>query len=176
MRNHICLLAAAAIAALTPLTAHASLKGLAGLRIATPVISKGLSDDGLTAKSITAETQTALTAAKIPSIKDSYPFLQVQISSIASSVGIYSYSIDIRVYEVVQRTDSSKVREAAIIWTDGNLGTTDVDSLGPHMRASLDDVIARFVAAYAADNPNAGVVVDAPPPPVKKEKNDDGPN
>ena len=176
MRKHICLLAVVAISTLAPLTAHASLKGLSGLRIAAPVISKGLSDDGLTAKSITAEVETALNAAKIPVIKDSYPFLEVEISSIASSVGVYSYSIDLKVFEVVQRTDPSKAREAAIIWTDGDLGTTDIDDLGTNMRASLDGIIERFIADYATDNPNAGVIVDAPPPPEKKGKHSDDPN
>jgi hypothetical protein len=172
MRKNLSTALAAALVALTPISAHASLKGLTGIKIGDPAIDQTMSREGLDDKLVKNDLNTLLTAAKVPLTKASYPFVSIQISSVASSVGIFSYTIDLRVYEVVQRSDAAKTREAAIIFSDGNLGTSDMDALPVNIRASLDRIIERFIEAYAADNPTAGVIVNAPPPASKAHKGD----
>lgn len=172
MRKHFPLLAVLAFSALTPLAAHASLKGLSGIRVEDPTVSADLSSVGVTKKVVKKEIEDILTTSHIPESKDSYPLLDVDISSVQSSMDVVCYSVDIHVYDVVQRTNSAKTMEPAIIWSDGNLGTADQNDAGGDIRISLDELVERFIVNYAVDNPTAGVVLTPISQSHEKEKRD----
>jgi hypothetical protein len=169
MRKHLPLLLAVALSAFTPLAAHASLIGLSGVSIGDPLVPSTLSAVNVTKKEIKKEITTVLRTVNIPETKGDYPLLTIQITATETSMDIYAFSIDIQVYDIVQRTNAAKTREAAIIWSDGTLGTADDEDLPGNIKGSLDQLLGHFALQYASDNPAAGVTLFPTTQPNKRQ-------
>jgi len=173
MRKHLPVLLAVALSTFTPLAAHASLIGLSGVSIGDPLVPSTLSSVNVTKKEIKKEIALVLRTVNIPETKGDYPLLTVQITATETSMDIYAFSIDIQVYDIVQRTNAAKTRESAIIWSDGTLGTADEEDLPGNIKGSLDQLLAHFALQYASDNPTAGVTLFPTTQPNKRQHGDD---
>lgn len=151
---------------------NAVMQGLSGVRVEVERVNSDLSDDGVSQGLLRTEVKGKLSDAGIPLGKADYPLLVVQVTAIKSNIGFYAYSIDLKLYDVVRRTEAPQGLEPACVWTDGDIATADMSQVGNNVKSSLDAITDSFIAEYQAENPQSIHAAPAAPKAVKKAKAD----
>jgi hypothetical protein len=140
---------------------RASLRGLPGVGVLIGEIEPDIERGGVTKKQVQAEVERRLQQAGLAVLTSEAaqqspgaPFLVISLSTIHHSIGLYAYSIDVRVYQ-----SASLVRDATVVsvptWSVASVGMVGSTQLRALLK-SVGTKVEQFVRAYRAVNPRAG--------------------
>lgn len=144
-----------------------TLEGLNGLYIRAET-NQGCEGAGVSAESIRADAETALTGAEVPLLTEremlespGLPELRVTFECGGGVAGVVGYSVSVRVQQATQMIRDTQITlPEAVTWYTTTVGVADAgttaDALGEALRAKLAEFAEAFKAANADDEGSGG--------------------
>jgi hypothetical protein len=138
-----------------------TLRGLQGVKVLVEDLGSDIERLGLTKSQLTADTEVKLRKAGIKVLTQEEcleapgePYLYVNININTGKPGDdkYSYSIDIGVIQNVLLQRDPRMKSYSVTWSTGGVGVIEKEFVG-RLRASVDEVVNLFVAAFYSVNP-----------------------
>jgi len=134
---------------------RATLRGLKAVGVVIDHIDPQLPRDGVTANMLFDRLHAKLKGANIPIDMGAQEFVAIQVSSVRDKRGPYALAFTIGLYQPVILARDSKIRTATKTWEVETILMADPKILKDASMESVDDLAARFVAAWRAVNENA---------------------
>jgi hypothetical protein len=137
---------------------RASLRGLPGVGILIGDLEPDIERGGVTKKQVQTTVERQLQQAGIAVLtreaaqqSPGAPFLVISLSTLHHSIGLYAYSIDVRLYQ-----SASLVRDTTTVsvptWSVASVGMVGSTQLRALVK-SVDTKVEQFVRAYRTVNP-----------------------
>jgi hypothetical protein len=139
---------------------RATLRGLAAVNIVVDPVEPQVEEQGVTQKNLRARLEDRLHAANITVDSSSSEFVAVRLTSVHATPGRFAVTrppfavaITIGLYQPVQLARDPKIRTATQTWEVETVVLADPKVLPRACEDSIDDLAARFIAAYRSVNP-----------------------
>ena len=134
-----------------------SLRGLDGVVALTNKLNPDFAKDGLTSDSVQQIVEQRLKAGGIKVLsKDDItkspgtPLLLVNISLMESEPGMYAYSLDLELYQVVLLARDTEIPSLARTWSEGIVGSvsaSNMKQLNTRISSLIDEFVSDFMTA-----------------------------
>jgi hypothetical protein len=151
---------AAAIAEM-PERAKETLRGLPGVTVVIEPLQTAAEQDGLTQRELQAEVERQLQAAGIRVLtQDEWratpgsPYLYVNVSALKKNYGLYAYSIEVCLNQLVSLLRNRDIQEFAETWETREVGTVGQERLTT-VRDSVAAHVNIFIRDYFSVNPRS---------------------
>jgi len=148
-----------AVSAEMPARAKETLRGLQGVTVVIEPLLATTEHDGLSQQQLQSEVERQLQAAGIRVLnKEEWrqtpgaPYLYVNVAALKKSYGLYAYSIEVCLNQLVTLTRAHDIQEFAETWETREVGTVGKDRL-PTVRQSVAAHVNVFIHDYFAVNP-----------------------
>ena len=136
-----------------------TLEGLDGLYIRAET-NQGCEGAGVSAESIRADAEAALTAAEVPLLTEremlespGLPELRVTFECGGGVAGVVAYSVSVRVQQATQMIRDTQITlSEAITWYATTVGVADAGSTADALGEALQEKLAAFAEAFMAAN------------------------
>jgi hypothetical protein len=142
-----------------PERAKETLRGLPGVTVVIEPLQATAEQDGLTQRELQAEVERQLQAAGIRVLtQDEWrgtpgsPYLYVNVSALKKNYGLYAYSIEVCLNQLVTLLRNQDIQEFAETWETREVGTVGKDRLGT-VRHSVAAHVNVFIRDYFSVNP-----------------------
>ena len=136
-----------------------SLRGLKGICVVIESLSPDIEKDGLRIENIQTDVELKLRLAGIKVLtgeerikEPGTPFLYVNVSSSKSELGIYTFSINIQLRQLVFLARDLDTRIFACTWIKGTIGTIGANNV-VDIRDYVKDNVDNFINDYLSVNP-----------------------
>jgi hypothetical protein len=131
---------------------RATLRGLPAVNIVVDAVDPAVEHEGVTRDSLRARLDERLRGANIP-IDDSRPeFVAVRLTAVRNTRGPFAVSITMSFYQPVELVRDPKIRTATQTWEVESVVLAEPKVLEQACQDTIDDLAARFVAAYRSVN------------------------
>jgi hypothetical protein len=141
---------------------RATLRGLTAVNVVVDPVEAQVEEQGVTRAKLRARVEDRLHAANITVDSSSSEFVGVRLTSVRAARGRFAVSqtpfavaITIALYQPVQLVRDPNVRTATQTWEVETVVLADPKVLYRACEESIDDLAARFVAAFRSVNPEA---------------------
>ena len=139
--------------------ARRALSGLRGIYVLVEKIEPFAERMGLTKSTLQADVEAKLRQAGVRILtKDEWvaelgkPVLSLHVNAIPQSLGLYVFSIQLRLNQGVRLTRDPSIESMATTWSVVMVGTIGADQL-VQVRDSVRGRVDEFIQAYLAVNP-----------------------
>jgi hypothetical protein len=132
---------------------RATLRGIPAVNVVVDPIDEQLEKQGVTRSNLRARVEDRLAAANIPVDAARPEFVAVRLMSVRDTRGPVAVAITIALYQPVQLVRDPAVRTATQTWEVQTVILADPKVLYRACQDGIDDLTARFVAAYRSVNP-----------------------
>ena len=137
-----------------------SLRGITGVYVLVESLRPDIKDDGLMEENIQRDVELKIRSSKINiltaeewSQEPGLPYLYVRVSSIKSDLEVYSFYIDIQLYQMVRLMRDMDTSCSSITWnSSGSYGVVGVENVND-IRNGIDDLMDEFINDYLSVNP-----------------------
>ena len=136
-----------------------SLRGIKGVYVQVGSLKPDIEKDGLRIENIQTDVELKLRLAGIKVLtgeerikEPGTPFLYVNVSSIKSELGIYTFSINIQLRQLVFLARDLDTRIFACTWIKGIIGTIGANNV-VDIRDYVKDNVDTFINDYLSVNP-----------------------
>ena len=155
----LALLTSAGAAAQDTVWNRYTLEGLNGLYIRAET-NQGCEGAGVSAESIRADAEAALTEAEVPLLTEremlespGLPELRVTFECGGGVAGVVAYSVSVRVQQATQMIRDTQITlPEAITWYATTVGVADAGSTADALGEALQEKLAAFAEAFMAAN------------------------
>jgi hypothetical protein len=154
-----------------PERAKETLRGLPGVTVVIEPLQAAAEQDGLTQRELQAEVERQLQAAGIRVLtQDEWrntpgsPYLYVNVSALKKNYGLYAYSIEVCLNQLVSLLRNRDIQEFAETWETREVGTVGKGRLST-VRDSVAAHVSIFIRDYFSVNPRSFTT---------REQHDDG--
>jgi hypothetical protein len=144
-----------------PERAKETLRGLPGVTVVIEPLQATAEQDGLTQGELQAEVERQLQAAGIRVLtQDEWrntpgsPYLYVNVSALKKNYGLYAYSIEVCLNQLVTLLRDQAIKEFAETWETREVGTVGKDRLAT-VRDSVAAHVNIFIRDYFSVNPRS---------------------
>jgi len=144
-----------------PERAKETLRGLPGVTVVIEPLLAAAEQDGLTQRELQTEVERQLQAAGIRVLtQDEWrstpgsPYLYVNVSALKKSYGLYAYSIEVCLNQLVTLLRNQEIKEFAETWETREVGTVGKDRLAT-VRESVAAHVNIFIRDYFIVNPRS---------------------
>jgi len=144
-----------------PDRAKETLRGLSGVTVVIEPLPALVENDGLSQQQLQIEVERQLTAAGIRVLnKEEWrntpgsPYLYVNVSALKKVYGLYAYSIEVCLNQLVTLSRAQDIREFAETWETREVGTVGKDRLAT-VRKSVAMHVQIFIRDYFSVNPRS---------------------
>lgn len=142
-----------------PERAKETLRGLPGVTVVIEPLHDSAEHDGLTRSQLQTEVERQLQAAGIRVLtQDEWrstpgsPYLYVNVSALKKSYGLYAYSIEVCLNQLVTLIRNQDIQEFAETWETREVGTVGKDRLAT-VHQSVAAHVGIFIRDYFSVNP-----------------------
>lgn len=142
-----------------PERAKETLRGLPGVTVVIEPLHDSAEHDGLTRSQLQAAVERQLQAAGIRVLtQDEWrstpgsPYLYVNVSALKKSYGLYAYSIEVCLNQLVTLIRNQDIQEFAETWETREVGTVGKDRLAT-VHQSVAAHVGIFIRDYFSVNP-----------------------
>jgi hypothetical protein len=132
---------------------RATLRGIAAVNVIIDPIDAQVEKQGVTRNNLRGSVEDRLQAANIKVDSSRSEFVAVRLTSVRDTRGPFAVAITISLYQPVQLTRDPTIRTATPTWGVETVVLADPKVLYRACQDSIDDLAARFVAAYRSVNP-----------------------
>jgi hypothetical protein len=139
---------------------RATLHGIPAVNVVVDTLESQVEEQGVTRENLRARLADRLRAANIPVDASSPDFVAVRLTSVHGAPGRlavtrppFAVAMTIALYQPVQLVRDPKVRTATQTWEVETVVLADPKLVFRACQDSIDDLAARFVAAWRAANP-----------------------
>ena len=136
-----------------------TLRGLSGIAVVVEPLNAEAEQDGLSAQQLHAAVETQLQEAGIRVLsKDEWsttlggPYLYINVAALKKDYGLYAYSIEVCVNQLVALLRDQEIKQFAETWERREVGTVGVEKLAA-LEQSVAAHVGAFVTAYRMVNP-----------------------
>ncbi len=136
------------------------LTGLNGVFVAVESIGGDAKKDGLDTDQVKIEVELRLRKAGITVFdkiasngNESVATLDVVANTLKEENGLYAYSLNLDLLEIVHLIRSRKVRAITTTWSTTEFGTVGTDNMATSLRQSIENQADKFANDYLAQNP-----------------------
>lgn len=136
-----------------------TLRGLAGVAVVVEPLNAAAEQDGLKQKQLQTAVEKQLQAAGIPVLsKEKWsttpggPYLYVNVAALKKQYGLYAYSIEVCLNQLVALARDQNIQQFAETWETREVGTVGTEKL-PTVQQSIAGHVDTFIAAYRTVNP-----------------------
>lgn len=144
-----------------PERAKETLRGLPGVTVVIEPLQAAVEQDGLTQRALQAEVERQLQAAGIRVLtQDEWrstpgsPYLYVNVAALKKNYGLYAYSIEVCLNQLVSLLRNRDIQEFAETWETREVGTVGKDRLST-VRDSVAAHVNIFIRDYFSVNPRS---------------------
>jgi hypothetical protein len=144
-----------------PERAKETLRGLPGVTVVVEPLQESAERDGLTRRQLQAEVERQLQAAGIRVLTQAEwrstpgsPYLYVSVSALKKSYGLYAYSIEVCLNQVVTLLRNQDIQEFAETWETREVGTVGKERLVT-VQKSVAAHVNIFIQEYFSVNPRS---------------------
>jgi len=141
---------------------RATLRGITAVNVVVDPVEAQVEEQGVTQKNLRARVEDRLHAANITLDSSSSEFVAVRLTSVHAIPGRFAVTrapfavaITLALYQPVQLVRDPQVRTATQTWEVETVVLADPKVLYRACEESIDDLAARFIAAYRSVNPAA---------------------
>jgi hypothetical protein len=138
---------------------RATLAGLSGVRVYVSEMDPDAEREGLTQSIFRTDVELRLRQAAIRALTQTElqdtagsPVLHLLVSMFKSEVGVFSYRIDLGLWQLVRLVRDPSIASAAMTWSTSSGGIVGVRRLST-IREDVRDKVDQFINAYLAANP-----------------------
>lgn len=134
-----------------------TLRGLDGVIALTNRINPDLAQDGLTTDGVQQIVEQRLKASGIKLLtreelpdNPGTPLLLVNLSMMESEPGLYAYSLDLELYQVVLLARDTDIPSLARTWSEGVVGvisSNNINQLNDRISALIDEFVNDYMMA-----------------------------
>ena len=135
---------------------RATLRGIAAVNVVVDPIDPDVEKAGVTRDDLRARLEDRLRAADVVVDKSRQEFVAIRLTPVRATRGPFAVAVSIAVYQPVVLARDPKMRTATDTWEVETVLLADPKVLYRACQDSIDDLAARFVAAYRAVNPAPG--------------------
>jgi hypothetical protein len=142
-----------------PERAKETLRGLPGVTVVIEPLQETAEHDGLTRGQLQTEVERQLQAAGIRVLTQEEwrttpgsPYLYVNVSALKKNYGLYAYSIEVCLNQLVTLTRNQNIQEFAETWETREVGTVGKDRLAT-VQESVASHVNIFIRDYFSVNP-----------------------
>jgi len=142
----------------TPEQQRETLRGLTGVAVVVEPLSPEAEHDGLTQRQLQADVEQQLRAAGIRALTTEEwsttpggPYLYVNVAALKKRYGLYAYSIEVCVNQLVALMRDQNIQQFAETWETREVGTVGAEKL-PTVRKSVAAHVDTFITAYLTVN------------------------
>jgi hypothetical protein len=132
---------------------RATLRGITAVNVIVDPVEAQVEKQGVTRSNLRARVEDRLQAANITVDSSRPEFVAVRLTSVRDSRGPFAVAITIALYQPVQLARDPQVRTATQTWEVETVVLADPKVIYRACQDSIDDLAARFVAAYRSANP-----------------------
>jgi hypothetical protein len=132
---------------------RATLKGVKAVSVIIDRLPPDLPKEGVTADALQTRLTQRLNDANIPIDLAAKEFVGLRASSVRASRGPYAVSITIGFYQPATLVRDKSLRIAPQTWDVDTVMLAEPKQLYAAAMESVDDLAARFIAAYRSVNP-----------------------
>ena len=132
---------------------RATLRGLTALNIVVDKLDPQLEAAGIKSEAVRARLEDRLHAAGITVDTTKTDFLAIRMMAVRDNRGPFAVAITIGAYQPVTLSRDKNVKTATQTWEVETILLADPKLLYRGAMDSIDDLAARFVAAYRSVNP-----------------------
>src|SRR4051794_7767036 len=132
---------------------RASLKGVKAVGVIIDQLPPDLPKEGVTADVLQTRLTQRLNDAHIPIDLAAKEFVGLRASSVRAAKGPYAVSMTIGLYQPVTLVRDKEMRAAPQTWEVDTVMMADPKLLYRAAMESVDELAARFIAAYRSVNP-----------------------
>src|SRR5262245_42188530 len=144
-----------------PDRAKETLRGLPGVTVVVEPLQASAEQDGLTRRLLQDEVEHQLQAAGIRVLtQDEWrrtpgsPYLYVSVSALKKSNGLYAYSIEVCLNQLVTLLRNQDIQEFAETWETREVGTVGKERLAT-VQESVAAHVSIFIRDYFSVNPRS---------------------
>jgi hypothetical protein len=131
---------------------RATLRGLKAVGVVIDQIDPRLPKEGVTGNVLQQRLVDRLSAAGITVTPDAQEFVGIQVSAVRGNRGPYAVSITIGLYQPVILARDSKIRTSTKTWEVETILMAEPKAMVEAAMDSVDDLAARFAAAWKSVN------------------------
>lgn len=132
---------------------RATLRGLKSVSVVIDRIDPQLPKEGVSPDALQERLSSRLTAAGIPVDPAVNEFVGIQVAAVRGNRGPYALSITIGLYQPVILARDPKIRTSTKTWEVETILMADPKVLREASMDGVDDLAARFVAAWRSVHP-----------------------
>ena len=132
---------------------RATLRGIPAVNVVIDPVDAQVEKEGVTRNNLRARVEDRLQAANITVDSSRSEFVAVRLTSVRDTRGPFAVAITIGLYQPVQLSRDPTIRTATQTWEVETVVLADPKVLYRACQDSIDDLAARFVAAYRSVNP-----------------------
>lgn len=131
---------------------RATLRGLKSVNVVVDPVDSAVQQEGATEKALQARLEDRLRQAGIPLDPASNDFVALRLTSVRAGRGLFAIAATIGLYQPVTLVRDSKIKTATQTWEVETVVLAGTKEVLRACTDSVDELAARFVAAYRSVN------------------------